>query len=69
MTFRTREEIEEEFFGGAEDIHVYRQIFNHEPIFPNDKEEHFMEVLLDIRELLQQPPIEISGEMIKPITL
>lgn len=54
---RIREEIEEEFFGDDDySIEKYRQVFNHDPIYPSDKEQHFMEVLLDIRDLLKDRP-------------
>lgn len=56
---RSREEFEEEFFGDDNySVENYHKIFNHDPLYPSDKEQHFMEVLLDIRDLL----IALRGE-------
>jgi hypothetical protein len=63
---RTREEIEDEFFGDGDTVEKYRNVYNHDPIYPSDKEQHFMEVLLDIRDLLANPPVEITGVPLTP---
>jgi len=55
MSFRTRAKIEQE----AQPRHVGAGV-----VFglKDAKDRLFLEVLLDIRELLQNPPLEISGK-------
>ena len=61
---RSRDYIEKEFLGDDMSFQEYVATFNHEPIYPSEKEKLFMEVLLDIRACVLNP-IERAERAVK----